>query len=166
MRKVILLLCCFCFLQLSPSFAQSYPNGKMEYTYDESGNRITRAISVSFQSTSPLPKDSATASTKDSVLLENSNENNATAISMDELIPNVFPNPTNDKVTIDLLYNMGKVIPVNSTIEIYDSKSALIQRVQTNKSREFVELATLPTGVYHLIIKGETRQYTYVIQKN
>lgn len=86
-------------------------------------------------------------------LFYNSNHEVAEVTGIDEKNDdiNIYPNPTNDKVTVSLNSD-------NTRIAIYDSFGTLISVQQTTVNRTVISLATFQSGIYNMIVTtGETQ---------
>lgn len=140
----------------------------MEYTYDESGNRVSRTLFVSFLKTLPA-NGSTTAEILHSqpVLSELLNQpGDLNVTESRELRPNVYPNPTTDYVTIELLYNVHQISPANTLVSIYDGKGTLVHTIKTSGNRELINFGELASGKYLVIIQSDKNKYLFNIQKN
>lgn len=74
----------------------------------------------------------------------------------------VFPNPNNGNFVL-----MGRQVPENSTLEIYNSIGQLVQRKDMKNIHTEIDVAKEANGLYYLkVIKNGTPQYYIKVCKN
>ena len=75
----------------------------------------------------------------------------------------IYPNPTNDKIFIDLKNQSNKPY----SIRIYDVKGSLIFDKKESFNNEVINLNKLKSGIYFITLKSEQKKVTkkLIIQK-
>ena len=119
------------------------------FTYDHSGNRITRQLVVnpcggggngnSQRTTDTTKKDTPSLSIK------------------------VYPNPTNDKVNISLSQDSLQTV---SDIALYDISGRTVYSTKTSSLQVQIDVSTFNAGVYLLKIARGKKYATFNVMKN
>ncbi len=63
----------------------------------------------------------------------------------------VFPNPTNDNVTIKIPFNNQSIVEV----QLHDISGKFVKSIVSNKRNVVMDLSTIPDGLYMLLVKYE-----------
>lgn len=156
-----------CFLFYKDSIAQDPQTITMSYTYDNSGNRTHRNIQITplSQLWMPNQSDTTTESSTDSTTNQSSNipKNNE---SLGQYIkPNVYPNPTQDMVTVDFVNTSSTLEPKSHHLILMDAKNATCFEKSGKQLKESIDLSKFASGQYLLIIRIDNKQFVYNIQK-
>lgn len=179
-RKRIILLSLALFLVLN-LFSQS-----VAYTYDDSGNRLTRTIVVqqqqsnsqklplvsqkSLKSTENVKGSGQDQSTPEVESPANANEKvqedslKGKTISGDEdIITHVYPNPNKGLLKVDIT-NM----PLNSINEmrLYDLSGLELTVIRNFDSHSEIDISQFHDGIYILRIKIDERVFDWKVIKN
>jgi hypothetical protein len=118
------------------------------YTYDSSGNRISRQYIVQLRSATAQPEK------KDSIKIES---------KIDELKIYVYPNPTKGNVAVDVLgVSSDQII----TMRLYSSQGVLLQKMNYTNQKMPINMTTYPIGWYLLKINVGDKSVEYKIIKD
>ncbi|MFI5164296.1 MAG: T9SS type A sorting domain-containing protein, partial [Bacteroidia bacterium] len=119
------------------------------FNYDQNGNRILRQLVVSPCGGNQRKSHSDTAK-QDTLLILNTK---------------VYPNPANDKVTVELEQE-NNAATGTSTISLFDLNGREINTQSTGLNKLQIDVSTLPVGTYLLKIARGDKQASYSILKN
>lgn len=141
------------FLFLSASLSIN-AQGRIEYEYDEVGNRICQSCSL------PILSKAMSSRTLPMV----SEENNEANISINNGIGiKVYPNPTSDIVYVDV---MNCKEWDKCRITLYNSQGALFfSQDKINKGTVDINLREYPSGMYILTVFVDNTSTTYKVIK-
>jgi Secretion system C-terminal sorting domain len=155
-KRIILLS--FLMLQMITLFSQS-----VAFTYDGSGNRITRTITVKQQSQTvefPVvnPKDLDLADAKGTEVAKEAKDSEDGKIAI-----LVYPNPNKGILKIEIS-NM----PLNSIIEmrLYDLSGLELTVNRNSESHSEIDISQFRDGVYILRIKINEKTFDWKVIKN
>jgi hypothetical protein len=156
--KIILILSTIFFCVSLGSAQDFYKNG---YTYDASGNRITRSlITVSMQK-----NGTDTSSSIDSSSVQTTQDTpTEQLIESAASLPLIYPNPTNDYITVDLLAFAAEGAVIRS-VTLYDSKYTVVQKFESSQLRIKIPMATYASGKYLLTVQSKSKLFKYDIIK-
>jgi hypothetical protein len=158
---------CITMFSLTAS-AQANPNHtykKMAYSYDDTGNRISRTLEVTENKVvSEGGKSMDSTNSFDSLMLKD-DPNANDLITEQEVKPHVYPNPSSEYLVIDLIYNAKQLNPKQTKITFRDGKGAICYEGEAFDIREIIDMTKLAKGKYLLTIQSEQKTYTYNIIK-
>lgn len=151
----ILAILCVLFLHFY-SFGQN--NIRFDYAYDNSGNRISRAIF-------DLSKKVITKSDTTVIVpeIEYIDEQEVFNTSLDNININIFPNPVNDVLYIEI-----SEFQTNENIiyEIFDFNGKKIEKNNINSSNTSINFYNFNPGSYILRISNKTSQQEFKVIKD
>ncbi len=156
-RLILILLFLFLFKSL---FCQS-----VSFTYDDSGNRLNRSISVQQLKSNKvqLPgADTENLNMPEKIKLEEKEKVSKEAISSENRDVNllVYPNPNKGFIKMDIL-NM----PLNSVneIKLYDLSGLELKVLKNSDSHTEIDISQFQDGIYILKIKVVDKVFDYKI---
>ncbi len=126
----------------------SFAQGRIEYSYDASGNRIKREIVM------PVPK----AKAKQSLA---SGAQTFTDVLRNHTV-RIYPNPTEGALQISI---SGLTDTDNCSLSIYTSQGARVMTENVNADRADINISNQPAGVYLLRITINDHSSTWKIIK-
>ena len=146
--KAIYLLACLLVAVLFSGTAHAQTN--YGFTYDASGNRITRAVIL--LKSAKIPSDTLVAKQTEKILEDQ--------IGLQKT--RIYPNPTKGLLQIDI----PSLNDTESVIRVYDPSGRLIiQRTAIPKGNE-VDLSTYPNGFYIMVIHiGQEKKEWKIIKE-
>ena len=110
---------------------------QISYTYDNSGNRITRQKVISMPNMVKSVED-----------ISESTEEDDTASYEDyvaEAKITIFPNPTRGSLRIDI---NGITIPAEAKIYLYDISGKMVMQLNAISESNTLDISSQPSGVY------------------
>jgi hypothetical protein len=132
--KTLYLLACLLVAVLFSASAHAQTN--FGFTYDASGNRITRAVILLKSAT--IPSDTLQAKKAEKILEDQ--------IGLQKT--RIFPNPTKGLLRIDF----PALSDQDATVHVYDQSGKLIVHKPVVSSGNEVDLSAYPTGFYIMVI--------------
>lgn len=138
------------FLFIAPfAFSQTCP--VINFTYDAAGNRIQRVPGT--VTCSPPPQIKQKDNTKPPA---------TAAISSTLLEINVYPNPAQDKISVDIAANESKE---NKTIVMTDVNGKTIYSETTSLQTLQIDVSGLALGLYYVTVTQGKNKATYSVLK-
>ncbi len=155
-------------------------NNTVNYTYDASGNRITRRV-ITVQKVAPLknnPDDTVTTIVADinGIIAEDnssqalsegegesgSNPNGIVSLSEGDI--KVFPNPVQDKLNVQ--FN-GTAKANGCSLQLYDGAAKLFYKNDAMQTLTKVNMQQAKAGIYYLVVvcKDGKRLYWKVMKE-
>jgi hypothetical protein len=119
------------------------------YSYDNSGNRVSRKLIIS----KSLIENNDSSITNNDRIIE----------PIDDKTILVYPNPTSEEVNIEI---SGYTDPINGSMFLIDQGGRMIMDRPINSTRNTYNLSRYSKGVYFLVIRIGTFQTKYTIIKN
>ena len=146
--KTIYLLACMLVAVLL--FSQAHAQTKYGFTYDASGNRITRAVILLKSAT--IPVDTLQAK-QDQKILEDQ-------IGLQKT--RIYPNPTKGLLKVDFpALSQSEVV-----ISVYNSTGKLIMRKSATSFGNEIDLSIYPSGLYVMTIQiGQEKKEWKIIKE-
>lgn len=136
MKTIYLLTCLLVAVLISGTV---HAQTTVKYTYDDSGNRKTRTVTV--------------ISLKNATIHSDSLEVKQAVIPLDDRIglqkTRIYPNPTKGLLKIDL----PELTEQEATIRLYDSNGKLIIQQAAIELNNELNLTAYPPGIYIMIIQ-------------
>lgn len=130
--KQLLVLLLLVFASLSSSFGQT-----PKFWYDASGNRTSRKIVLGAKSESGLSTD-------------NSKPIETLTDQVGETSILIYPNPAKSQITVEI---QGWEENKGDLISIYDQTGRLVLTLKNLTYSNNLDLSTLQTGIYFMVIK-------------
>lgn len=118
----------------------------ISFTYDDSGNRIERSITL--KSTASSPKQD--------------NPDNAFKDELGELDITIYPNPVRSELIIDI---SGEEEGVFATVSLFDQNGRLVLKKDNLTSTSTLNLGNLIPGNYFMIIQSGNKATRWKIVK-
>jgi len=143
-KKIILLVC------LSIPLLCMAQNLKIEYDYDQSGNRTSRkTIYLSPPLAPPAPPEDLVHDVRDAAShISATTEYFVEKIAQVEM--KIYPNPATEKITLSIS-NMDKL--QSGTLQLYSMTGQLLQTRLLNETEVDVSLVGLSNGAYLLRVQ-------------
>jgi hypothetical protein len=138
--------------------AQAFAQPAVEYTYDNAGNRIQRKVIVLGSNMPANGNEQAHTSEQEQ---EQLTEEQLGGVSY-----SIYPNPTADKLFIDVVYE-GSAASSPLTLNLYSISGHLLQTVQLTGATHTLDMTPYTRGNYLLDISsasGASRQIKVVKQ--
>lgn len=149
MKNLIIFLLLL-FASLLPSAAVLAQNAHVRFSYDENGNRIRRVLELK-----KTEENGKNVEAENSFLAETTEQLGTTRLSL-------YPNPTHDKVTLELTDSFTNHInAVLTTVA-----GAVIEDIRLNGLQHDFDLTVQPAGVYLLRITSGDETRTWKIVKH
>lgn len=147
MKNIYLMLC----LLIAVAFSQTAcGQSAFEFTYDASGNRLTRAVILLKSAT--IDPDSLEA--KNPVIPLDDH------IGLQKTL--IYPNPTKGLLKVDL----PGLVDQNAIIRMYDSGGRKIMQMEVVSSGNEIDLSSHPAGFYVMIIQiGQEKKEWKIIKE-
>ncbi len=146
--KIIYLLVCLLVAVLLSGTTHAQTNYR--FTYDSSGNRLTRAVILLKSAT--IPSDSLQAKKAEKILEDQ--------IGLQKT--RIYPNPTKGKLRIDF----PALSNTESTIRVYDPSGRLIVQETAISTGNDVDLSAHPPGFYIMVIHiGQEKKEWKIIRE-
>ncbi len=129
--------------------ATAHAQTTFEFTYNECGHRVTRAV-IALKS-AVIPGDTLVARQNEKALEDQ--------IGLQQA--RIFPNPTKGMLRIDL-----PTLSSDATIRVFDSRGTLLMQQTAVESGNTVDLSARPSGFYILTIHvGQEKKEWKIIKE-
>ncbi len=154
MKRIFFILCLIC-ITIGIK-AQQY---SIEYTYDDSGNRLTRYIVNIKTDTLQYNEQDSTLLITQNIDMQNNTQTNITN-TVDNTQISLYPNPATDFLNINIINSLG-----TNEINLFTINGKLLQKQTTNNSNSKIDLTNLSPGTYIIRIKSGNYNYQQKIIK-
>lgn len=136
-----------------PGGGGTFPEGTIRFTYDMTGNRVTRNKVIHMVDTISKTKSSVDEVVGEIVpeVTEDTTVNEIPKYEeiLTEMKITIFPNPTKGMLQIDIT---GGEISKEAKIHIYNQTGALVRQVNGVSGSNVVDISSQPAGIYLLRI--------------
>jgi len=139
----ILMLCLFIAINAGLTKAQT----TISYTYDNAGNRLTRTIKLTAQSSAA---QGTLKSGIDSTYLKEENKEGKFNDQINEQKINIYPNPTHGALRVEITNFEHSQ---QTSIRVYNLKGGLVATLTPLTGNDIVDLSASPLGIYVLKIQ-------------
>jgi len=165
-----LLLSAFCFFSISASAQDVVPSVSVSYTYDASGNRLSRTINMKAP-TAPPPQDSTENVVDDeeeiiapipNIENEDQTPQEVYTDALSETLITIYPNPTRGLLTVKMS-NMPQ--HAASSLTLFDMQGRVITQQQSLAEENKLDISAQPPGTYIMRIAVGDENVSWKIVK-
>ena len=138
---------------------------KIQYTYDLSGNRISREKVIDMSQTASSASK-LKSSTEESGKMGEAGETGIPKFEevLSELTITIYPNPTQGKLRVDIT---GEEIPKDARIYVYNVQGTMIRQLTSVSASNELDISAQPAGTYVMrIVLHKNSISTWAIIKN
>lgn len=157
-KQVGAILCsaCLCIFCCAATYAQ-----RIQYGYDDTGNRISRKKEIVMSAKPKVFKPDSIRTNEVEPDIESSPAPFEEMVSETKIV--IYPNPTQGMLRIEI---SGAEIPLGAYVRLYSTSGALVRQWTGISSDNTLDITAQPTGIYIMrIVLGKDRVSVWKIIK-